>query len=78
MFVSIMGASTRTQVSNERQKEASFSRRWQKVPNAFMEALAQGRGGVPINELLKLGKLIQRVNEVYGIILAQLLDVKSR
>ncbi|KAJ5164017.1 uncharacterized protein N7500_005847 [Penicillium coprophilum] len=46
--------------------------------NSFLDAVANGINGVPLDELLDPEKLINRVNEVWGIIMAQLLNTAAR
>jgi hypothetical protein len=49
------------------------------VFDQFVEPLVWGRGGVPVAELLTNPKrLVERVDEVYGIVMAQLYNRKAR
>ncbi|OQE47474.1 hypothetical protein PENCOP_c001G04178 [Penicillium coprophilum] len=46
--------------------------------DSFLDAITNGINGVPLDELLDPEKLINRVNEVWGIIMAQLLHTAAR
>ncbi|CAG7930768.1 unnamed protein product [Penicillium olsonii] len=46
--------------------------------NALLETLIQGKDGIPGDELLAPGKLIERMKVVYGTIVAQLLNTGAR
>lgn len=46
--------------------------------NAFLEALVQGIDGVLMNDLLAMERLIERVQVVYGLVVAQLLNTGAR
>ncbi|KAJ5835440.1 hypothetical protein N7447_001466 [Penicillium robsamsonii] len=46
--------------------------------DSVLDAITNGINGVPLDELLDSKKLINRVNEVWGIIMAQLLNTAAR